>query len=218
MKTVFLLSLWRFDVKDLLCQENQPINREVDHRILLILDLDETLVHASPKALDRPANFQLFDYHVYKRPYLKDFLVGCKPYFRLAVWSSASDDYVEAMVERIIPLEVKLEFVWGRKRCTYGIHPSAYDADVYVDSYNHYQYVKILKKGKKRGFALERVLIVDNTPSKASRNYGNAIYPTAYLGDPNDTELPLLLTYLIGLRDIDNVRLIEKRNWKAALK
>jgi RNA polymerase II subunit A small phosphatase-like protein len=121
----------------------------LDNRTLLILDLDETLVHASPKALDRPSDFQLFNYHVYKRPYLENFLLGCKPHFRLAVWSSASDDYVEEMVKRIIPPEIKLEFVWGRKRCTYGFHPSAYDADVYVDYYNHYQYVKVLKKVKK---------------------------------------------------------------------
>jgi RNA polymerase II subunit A small phosphatase-like protein len=193
------------------------IDNQVDNRLLLILDLDETLIHASPNALDRPADFQLFNYHVYTRPYLKDFLHECNQFFRLAVWSSASDDYVEEMVKRIIPPEINLEFVWGRTRCTYCTKLSAYDADVYVDYYSHYQYVKILKKVKKRGFALERVLIVDDTPSKAGRNYGNAIYPAEYLGEPEDQELLLLLTYLIGLRDVENVRSIEKRNWRMRL-
>jgi RNA polymerase II subunit A small phosphatase-like protein len=193
------------------------IDNQVDNRILLILDLDETLIHASPNALDRPADFQLFTHHVYKRPYLEEFLKGCNQFFRLAIWSSASDDYVEEIVKRIIPKEINLEFVWGRTRCTYCTKLSAYDADVYVDYYSHYQYVKILKKVKKRGFVLERVLIVDDTPSKSGRNYGNAIYPAEYAGEPDDQELRFLLTYLIGLWDVENVRAIEKRNWKARL-
>ena len=35
---------------------------------LLILDLDETLIHATPVPLAMPANFQFDRYHVYKRP------------------------------------------------------------------------------------------------------------------------------------------------------
>jgi len=35
---------------------------------LLILDLDETLVHASERELERSADFRLVGYHVYLRP------------------------------------------------------------------------------------------------------------------------------------------------------
>ena len=42
-------------------------------KILVVLDLDETLIHATKNELDRKADFQVFDYHVYKRPFLKKF-------------------------------------------------------------------------------------------------------------------------------------------------
>jgi carboxy-terminal domain RNA polymerase II polypeptide A small phosphatase len=35
---------------------------------LLILDLDETLIHATSKKLSREPDFIVFDYFVYKRP------------------------------------------------------------------------------------------------------------------------------------------------------
>ena len=68
------------------------INKE---KILVVLDLDETLIHATKNELGRKADFQIFDYHVYKRPYLNEFLTEINEHFLLAVWSSASDDYVE---------------------------------------------------------------------------------------------------------------------------
>jgi RNA polymerase II subunit A small phosphatase-like protein len=40
------------------------------------------------------------------------------------------------------------------------------------------------------------------------------IYPSEYLGEPDDNELQLLVEYLISLKDAENVRRIEKRNWK----
>ena len=45
-----------------------------EEKILLILDVDETLVFATEKELSRKADFIVFDYHVYKRPYLNQFL------------------------------------------------------------------------------------------------------------------------------------------------
>ncbi|WP_375434103.1 NIF family HAD-type phosphatase [uncultured Hymenobacter sp.] len=182
-------------------------------KILLILDLDETLIYASIKELDRPADFYLFDYHIYQRPYLTEFLIGCSQHFRLAIWSSASDDYVAEVAKRIIPASMSLDFIWGRSRCTYCFNNAAFEEAGHADYHSHYDYVKILKKLRRRGYDLNRVLIVDDTPAKAKRNYGNAIYPNEYHGQPDD-ELLLLLSYLLQLKDECNVRLIEKRGWR----
>ncbi len=186
-----------------------------DDKILLILDLDETLIYATENPLSRPPDFQVLGYYVYKRPYLEEFIRGCNQHFTLAIWSSASDDYVEAIVKQIIPSNIALAFVWGRSRCTFCATTHVFNLDHYVDYFNHYNYIKVLKKVTKRGYSLERVLIVDDTPSKAKRNYGNVIYPTEYNGELTDQELPLLLTYLHSLKNIPNVRILEKRNWKA---
>lgn len=183
--------------------------------ILLILDLDETLVHARATPLpDRPADFELFGYHVYLRPHLPEFLQEASRHFELAVWSSASDDYVAEVVRRIVPPEVPLAFVWGRSRCTYCLDHARFEEQGYTDHQSHYDFVKPLHKLRRRGYRLERVLIVDDTPAKARRNYGNAIYPNEYLGQPHDDELPRLLQYLLTLRDAENVRRLEKREWQ----
>ena len=48
----------------------------------------------------------------------------------------------------------------------------------------------------------------------SKNNYGNAIYPSEFTGDRNDDDLKFLSIYLKTLKDIENVRRIEKRNWK----
>jgi hypothetical protein len=83
---------------------------------------------------------------------------------------------------------------------------------------SHYNYLKVLKKVRNKGYRLERMLIVDDTPSKARRNYGNVIYPKEYLGDSGDNELLLLFKYLMKIKDVENVRTIEKRNWKSIVR
>jgi len=190
-----------------------------DNKILLILDLDETLIHATGQPLEFKADFEIFNYQVYKRPFLNQFLEEVKDDFLLAIWSSASDDYVEKVIQQIIPKNIELEFIWGRSRCTYrrNLHIDEYG---YYDSdyFNHYHYIKPLKKLKRRNYRLDRILIVDDSPHKCKDNYGNAIYPSPFTGDPNDNELKLLSPYLKSLKDKENLRHIEKRNWQLKTK
>ena len=191
------------------------MNNIAGNKILLILDIDETLVHATPKVLDREADFKVFDYYVYRRPYLIHFLNAIKNDFLLAVWSSASDDYVEEVVKIIFPEDITLEFVWGRSKCKPKRFLNIDDFGNYESRYlDHYNFIKPLKKVKKKGFSLDRMLIVDDTPRKSSDNFGNAIYPKEYLGDVKDDELKALAHYLKMLKDVTNVRTIEKRGWR----
>ncbi len=75
-------------------------------------------------------------------------------------------------------------------------------------------FVKDLKKVKRLGFDLRRVLIVDDTPRKVSRNYGNAVYVTAYTGQEGDEELLRLSRYLASISTTPDVRVLEKRGRK----
>jgi TFIIF-interacting CTD phosphatase-like protein len=173
-------------------------------QILLILDLDETLIHATEKKLDIESDFQYAEYYVYKRPNLIEFLTEMNQYFKLAVWSSADDNYVDDVVELIKPTEIEFEFVWARSRCT---TRRDYELDTYVRE-------KRLKKVKKQGFRLEKSLIVDDSPEKTRDNFGNAIYVLPFEGDQNDNELNLLSEFLKTIKDSENVRRIEKRGWR----
>lgn len=184
-------------------------------KILLILDLDETLIHATATKLGDDYAFQLYHYYVYKRPGLEAFLDTCAQKFDLAVWSSASDDYVKQVVAQIFPPEIKPVFVWGRSRCTPMVLPQVDEYGYYnLDGLSHYEYAKLIKKVRRLGYDINRILIVDDTPEKVRNCYGNAIYPTPFLGDPNDKELLILGRYLDTMHGADSVRTIEKRQWQ----
>jgi RNA polymerase II subunit A small phosphatase-like protein len=182
---------------------------------LLILDLDETLIHARETPLDRAEDFRVFNYFVYVRPHLERFLTECAARFRLAVWSSASDDYAAEVARRIFPPTLGPEFVWGRSRCTYSADTRRVQEEGYLDPGSHYNYVKKLHKLKRKGYRLERILIVDDTPAKCIHNYGNAIYVKEYEGREPDEELLHLGRYLATLADAVNVRTLEKRHWRS---
>jgi RNA polymerase II subunit A small phosphatase-like protein len=83
-----------------------------------------------------------------------------------------------------------------------------------LDPWDHQHYLKPLAKVKRAGWRLERVLIVDDTPAKCIRNYGNAVYARPYEGARDDIELRLLARYLAGLNDVAKLRTIEKRRWR----
>ena len=191
-----------------------------EHKTLPILDIDETLIFGSKQKLDKPFDFTVFNYFIYQRPYLKEFFERIKDHFLIALWSSADDEYVEEIAKKIIPKDIKLEFVWARSRCSYKRNFNAvFDdyQDYSASDTSHYHFVKPLKKLKKKGYTLERILIVDDTPHKSKENYGNVIYPTEYRGEETDNELLLLAEYLLTLKDKTNVRRIEKRGWKSNL-
>lgn len=140
--------------------------------------------------------------------------MALKKHFDVAVWSSASDDYVDLIVKEIFPDDYELKFVWGRSRCTYRPNYNKLDEFGYYDPFSHYDYVKRLDKVRRLKFNKERILIIDDTPQKCRYNYGNAIYPREYLGRHPDNELLLLMKYLLTLKDLDTVRSTEKRDWR----
>jgi len=186
--------------------------------LLVILDLDETLIYGTTSPPDTHWDFAVGPYKIYKRPWLTEFLEKLGTYFNVAVWSSASDDYVKEVVQNIFPPDYNLLFVWGRSKCTRQFDYKRIAEWGRTDDYEHLLYVKHLKKVKQKGFApLEKILIIDDTPSKSIHNYGNAIYPTEFKGDPKDNELVLLWKYLLTLEKVDNVRSVEKRSWKSTI-
>ncbi|MCA9148118.1 MAG: HAD family hydrolase [Planctomycetales bacterium] len=147
-------------------------NVNLQRRPLLILDLDETLIHGSDVRLHREADFRVGPYHVYVRPHLEEFLSIASELFELAIWSSATADYVGLIARKIGCMVPNWEFVWSRARCVQRMHPE------FMEAY----YIKDLEKVKRFGYPLERVLVVDDTPLKLCRNYGNATNESGDLG------------------------------------
>lgn len=105
------------------------------------------------------------------------------------------------------PLTIKLEFVWSSEHCT-----RRFD-DLEFKEY----YIKNFRKLRRVGYALSQVIMIDDSPEKHSRNFGNFITVREFLGDNDDNELELLMKYLLEIKNCTDIRTIEKRNWKKGL-
>lgn len=199
---------YRFLVtKIYLCQMNQFDTLALENKkILVIFDLDETLIHSSRKELARKEDFMIGEFYVYKRPYLDLLLINLSEYFSFAIWSSGSKFYVDSVMEKLTPSGIKFEFNWSREKCTLRFDP---------EYHNHF-YAKKLEKVEKLGFSKARVLIIEDIPKNVTFNYGNAVLVNQYIGN-DDNELEALCNYLISLKDIMDVRPIEKRGWRQKL-
>lgn len=173
-------------------------------RLLVILDLDETLVYAADTPLSTRPDFTAANYAVYRRPHLDAFLQGLREQYRLAVWTASGRSYAEAVVSQIMPWHAELAFFWSAERCTQHFDHETRDRTT----------IKKLHKVKQRGYDLGRVVVVDDSPEKHIRNYGNLLHVTRWEGAAEDQELPAALDFIHNLASAPNVRAIEKRFWR----
>lgn len=173
-------------------------------RNLLILDVDEVLIYSKEEIGDAEYDFEVATYWTRIRPFAERFVQTVFDWYYVAVWSSATAGYLNTVLDKLIPDTEKLQFVWARDRCTFRYDSRAGD---------HY-FLKDLKKVKRRGYDLDRVLVIEDDPRTMERSYGNLIKVAPYYGNPSDRELVLLSEYLKDMRDVQNVRKREKRNWR----
>ncbi len=173
--------------------------------MLLLLDIDETLVFASEGEIDHSSDFQFSNFSVWKRPFLDEFLRYCFGRFSVAIWTSSTRDYAQEIVGNILNKDQELEFLWARERCTGRKNFET----------GEFKYLKDLKKIKRKGYDLDQTIMVDNTPGKLTRNYGNLVRLDDFVGDQNDRELKRLQNYLDDLAQVPNVRNVEKRGWQS---
>jgi len=174
---------------------------------LLVLDLDETLVHACGRPLGRKPDFAVGRYSVYRRPHLDAFLEGVFSAFEeVGVWTAGTLPYATPVLDRILDRE-RLSFVWGRERCT-----RKFDYETGEDVL-----LKPIRKLRQTGFRKEEILYVDDSPEKIAQSYSNLVPIRPYVGDLSDGELPLVLSYLHKLGPLGDVRPVEKRWWRNQL-
>ena len=196
---------WTFGRAYLRCCKRIPVKASAQmDPLLVIFDLDETLVFADEQPLSTAADFEVASYSVYRRPHLAAFLKDAFTHFRVAIWTASTRAYAEPVLSHILPAGATPAFVWTAERCT-----ARFDHD----TRGRYT-VKNLNKVRKRGFDLNRVVAVDDTAQKYERSYGNLVQVRPFYGDPSDDELLYLGRYLKTFADRPNVRAIEKRRWR----
>ena len=187
---------------------------------LLILDMDETLLHTEcfrdidyleegsydfkfPLGGGGWSNDEHW-YFTIKRPFLDEFMNYACDNFKVAIWTAGGTDYASEAISRSGIDKNKLEFFWTRERCT-----MKYDFETGF----RYGVKNLEKVHKSLGWDLNNVLIVDDVQKTAINNYGNLIHIKEFCNDRSDIELKKLMNYLDKIKDSNNFRSIEKRGW-----
>jgi TFIIF-interacting CTD phosphatase-like protein len=195
-------------------------------RPLLVLDLDETLIHSSlVELLDLTHSTVINDsyynitYFVYKRPYVDELLNYCLDHFDIGIWTAASDAYAKIVVDMLFK-DRKPVFVFSQKRCTPVVKNISIIIDGRIIDHREIVLIKDLSKVWRRRFDGKRysrdsTLFVDDKRFTFERNYGNAIQVTPWYGNPKDIELYILMHYLKHIYEFKGTwRTMDKRNWK----
>jgi len=178
---------------------------------LLVLDLDETLIHTTGFGFpgdppENTADFFVDDgfFAVHKRPGVGAFLAWCLENFRgVGVWTAGTRGYALEILPHLCDPN-DFMFVWGRERCGSRRDMEAQET----------HWVKDIAKLHNLGFSKSQILCVDDIPQNFARSYGNYIQVRPFQGDRSDNELEYLRRYLETLGSVPNVRTIEKRGWR----
>ena len=183
---------------------NETSDESISEEKLIILDIDETLLHAATSPLGIGVDHKTARTFIYKRPHVDEFLNFCGKHFRVAVWTTASAAFAEEIFSRVFKLNYALEFLWSASHCS--------DQRGIGDVYDYP--CKNLMKLEKIGYCLKDISMIDDTPEKLRQTPRNLMQVKAFRGDKDDDELNFLAPYLLTLKSANDICAIEKTNWK----
>ncbi|KAJ2793799.1 Nuclear envelope morphology protein 1 [Coemansia guatemalensis] len=172
------------------------ITRGLKNKIL-VLDLDETLIHSSPHGsyrahhrievvIDKVACL----YYVYKRPHVDYFLRKVSEWYTVVVFTASLAEYADPVIDL---LDTQGKFISGRYfRDSCVPHDSSYAKNLSAVNLD-----------------LSQIVLVDNSPLSYFINPTNGIPIQPWINsDPKDEALLDLLPLLDALRFTDDVRSI----------
>ncbi|KAL1741494.1 HAD-like domain-containing protein [Schizophyllum fasciatum] len=162
-------------------------------RKCLVLDLDETLVHSSFKAIPNadfvvPVEIEYHWHNVYviKRPGVDNFLKLMGEIYEVVVFTASLSKYADPVLDKLDIHKVVTHRLF-RESC-----------------YNHKgNYVKDLSQ---LGRPIADTIILDNSPASYIFHPNNAVPVSSWFNDPHDTELTDLIPFLADLTVVDDVR------------
>ncbi|CAG0902022.1 unnamed protein product [Darwinula stevensoni] len=177
-------------------------------RKIMILDLDETLIHSHHDGVIRqtvkpgtPPDFVLrvvIDRHpvrffVHKRPHVDFFLDIVSQWYELVVFTASMEIYGAAVADKLDNNRGILSRRYYRQHCTFDY--GSYTKDLSAICHD-----------------LSSVFILDNSPGAYRAYPDNAIPIKSWFSDARDTALLSLLPVLDALRFTQDVRSVLSRN------
>jgi Dullard-like phosphatase family protein len=163
-------------------------------KITLVLDIDETLVHASinPRPglrYDTVVHFDdqySGDIYVAYRPHMHTFLRAVAPLFEVVVFTASQSCYADPLMDTIDPDKTLVTDRLYRQHCVEAQGGRIKDLNLC-------------------GRSLDRMVIIDNSPIAYCFQPRNAIPILSWFNDPNDNELLKLIPLLQRLATEESV-------------
>ena len=178
---------------------------------LLILDLDETLVHSDfdyslKEKIDKYDTILHFDSEDEKnielpliiRPGMYEFLDYASKEFDLIVFTASEQEYADTIINYIEKDKKYFKMRLYRDHCIF-IEPGLYIKDL-----------RIFSSQRK----LEDIIIIDNSLFSFSNQLNNGILITSFFDDKNDTFLDNVKDYLEYIKNEEDIRGINKESFR----
>ncbi|XP_028839636.1 CTD nuclear envelope phosphatase 1A isoform X2 [Denticeps clupeoides] len=194
LRTIIQYQTVRYDVLPL-----SPVSRNrlnAVKRKILVLDLDETLIHSHHDGVLRPT--VVIDKHpvrffVHKRPHVDFFLEVVSQWYELVVFTASMEIYGSAVADKLDNNKGVLKRRYYRQHCTLDLGSYVKDLSVVHSD-------------------LSSIVILDNSPGAYRSHPDNAIPVKSWFSDPSDTALLNLLPMLDALRFTSDIRSVLSRN------
>ena len=192
-------------------------NKEIQNKIkevlksnkkLILLDLDETLIHAEypisennindyDTILRFKAENELDEYHelgLYLRNGLKKFLSLLNNYFNIAIFTASDKDYADSIIRYLDPDKTIFKFCLYRSNCI---------------NLNDLIYIKDLRVIE--NINMKKTVLIDNNIYSFSNQLNNGILINSFYGDKSDIELFNVISYLFEyILPSDDVRKVNE--------
>lgn len=182
---------------------------------ILILDLDETLIHSlsrgSPRSYASSSTLHMIEiklnkisslYYVHKRPYCDHFLNEVSKHFELQIFTASVREYADPIIDWLEESILDRSNSSGKKVFTkrYYRNDCTYREGV--------GYIKDLSKFFQREDDLKNVIILDNSPISYALHEDNAVMIEGWINDQRDNDLLSLLPMLHSISLCIDVRFI----------
>mmetsp|Transcript_43589 Transcript_43589/g.105697 ORF Transcript_43589/g.105697 Transcript_43589/m.105697 type:complete len:412 (-) Transcript_43589:367-1602(-) len=159
----------------------------------LVLDLDETLVHSSFRAVpgaDFVIPVQIEDVvhfvYVMKRPGVDEFLVEMAKHYEIVIYTASLNKYADPLLDLLDPHKTIRTRLF-RESCVF------YEGNYVKD-------LSLLDRD------LANTIIIDNSPSSYMFHPENAIDCSSFIDDPRDRELDQIGGFLKSIKEVEDVR------------
>jgi len=180
---------------------------------LIVFDLDETLIHVQREGLDVAEcdwvpdhNIDVVDEDGEKdvakfsiRPHYKRCLEFVNKYFEVAVFTAGHKWFANPIVDALDPKGIYIQHRYFRRSC------------VELERGEDRFFTKNLRMF--RGVDINKVLIVDNNVYSFAPNFENGIPIIDFFGSKRDAELLKVIDYLDKLKDKQNLRAANEKNF-----